>query len=76
MRLYISHGMSVWHPLRHDLEWINGHTETSEDVGMIQLGPHRNLPTEFLKDVSQHVTPATGEASKVRAHFMNCLYPD
>lgn len=61
--LDISHGFPVRHPLRHDLGRINRHAKTHEDILMIQLCPHRDIPEEFLNDVSQRFAPAKGKGS-------------
>ena len=37
--LYVFHGLSTWHPFRHDLERIDRNAKAPEDVLMVQLHP-------------------------------------
>ena len=68
--LYISHGLSIWHPFRHDLEGINGDAKTLEDIWMIQLRPHHNLPKESLRDAINGLPKCKGGF----AYLVNLLH--
>ena len=47
--LYVSDGLSIRHPLRHNLERIDRNAKAPENVWMIQLHPQRDVPAEFLR---------------------------